>query len=92
MERPKRGLSAFDDIERLDQLGEVGKRPRHAGVASKYRCGFFASSAGVCGECPACRLRAEGYRRYRAGGSMSESSAGGACIGAQGLSPSTKNN
>ena len=28
MERPKRGLSAFDDIERLDQLGEVGKRPR----------------------------------------------------------------
>ena len=26
MERPKRGLSAFDDIERLDQLGEVGKR------------------------------------------------------------------
>ena len=27
MERPKRGLSAFDDIERLDQLGEVGKRP-----------------------------------------------------------------
>ena len=28
MERPKRGPSAFDDIERLDQLGEVGKRPR----------------------------------------------------------------
>ena len=28
MERPKRGLSAFDDIERLDQLGEVDKRPR----------------------------------------------------------------
>ena len=26
MERPKRGLSAFDDIERLDQLGEVGKQ------------------------------------------------------------------
>ena len=26
MERPERGLSAFDDIERLDQLGEVGKR------------------------------------------------------------------
>ena len=23
MERPKRGLGAFDDIERLDQLGEA---------------------------------------------------------------------
>ena len=33
MERPKRGLSAFDDIERLDQLGEVGKRPIEPGSA-----------------------------------------------------------
>ena len=37
MERPKRGLSAFDDIERLDQLGEVGKRPRQIFSTEKSR-------------------------------------------------------
>ena len=33
MERPKRGLSAFDDIERLDQLGEVASDRVSRGLA-----------------------------------------------------------
>ena len=47
MERPKRGLSAFDDIERLDQLGEVGKRPRAALIGRNRLQSRVRSPAGA---------------------------------------------
>ena len=54
--------------ERLGGLGlvELVRRETHSCYHGDRE--HFHDWGFGCGECPACRLRAEGYRRYRAGG------------------------